>query len=258
MRTTDPHVHLSRSTMLGLTLGFFLFAGVSGCAGAKHLEIIPRNGTALTVVYQPSHQTDTGKDFNEALVCNAIAEAAIASASRTMTFKVWSYDVDTVHHARQGSNTKIEHTCAVDSTGRVSGYAYELRIANSLNPDIFVAIHNNGATRRNACWGFVHEGDSLEPVNRAIAAALVRVVCEASGLENLGVHGDSEPNRNDYRCASTGKLAFYSLDEHVNRAPYRILLEIGDNAASRALLVDPGAQRHIGIAIQREIENLVP
>jgi hypothetical protein len=74
-------------------------------------------------------------------------------------------------------------------------------------------------------------------------------------MENRGVLLDSTTGRNDYRCASTGKLGFYSLDENVNTAPYRVLLEIGDNAASRELLQDPSIQKKIGEAIKRELER---
>ena len=231
---------------------------LAGCAAPERLQISPRNGNEFVIVYQPSHQTDTGRDFNEALTCNAITEYAMAAASGVTVHKVWSYDATDVHHARQGSNTMIAHTSAVDSLGRISGYAYEIRASNAFRPDVFIAIHNNGATNRNGCWGYVHEGDSLEPANRRIAAALVKAVSEAGGLTDLGVHGDSEPNRNDYRCSSTGKLAFYSLDEHVNSAPYRVLLEIGDNELSRSILLDSTAQRRIGAAIEKTIEHLLP
>ncbi len=231
---------------------------LGGCAASERLRITPRDGAGFVIVYQPSHQTDTGRDFNEALTSNAIAEQAIAAASGVTVHKVWSYDATDVHHARQGSNTMIAHTSAVDSLGRISGYAYEVRAANAYHPDVFIAIHNNGATNRNGCWGYVHEGDSLESVNRRIAAALVAAVSKAGGLTDLGVHGDSEPNRNDYRCATTGKLAFYSLDEHVNQAPYRVLLEIGDNEISRAILLDTAAQRRMGVAIEKTIEDLLP
>jgi hypothetical protein len=208
------------------------------------------------VVYQPSHQTDTGVDFNEAEVCNGIAEAALAVADESVEIhKVWSHDAQGLHHSRGGSNTKIDHTSAVDEGGRISGYAYEIQESNRLGPDIFISFHNNGATNKNGCWGFIHEGDSLEPINRMLAAILVEAVCEVSALENLGVHGDSEPNRNDYRCASTGKLCFYSLDENVNRAPVRVLLEIGDNAMSRDLLVNREMQEKIGRAIQQRLEQ---
>jgi hypothetical protein len=208
------------------------------------------------IVFQPSHQTDTGTNFNEALVCNGIVEAALAaSTGAVQVHKAWSYHRDDVHHARQGSNTKTDHTSAVDSLGRISGYAYELRESNKLRPDLFVSIHNNGATKRNACWGFVHEGDPHEQQNRELAKVLVAEICSVSGLENAGVFGDSWPNRNDYRCRNTGKLSFYSLDENVNIAPLRVLLEIGDNMESRSLLVDPAIQKKMGEAIQKVIEQ---
>ena len=72
-------------------------------------------------------------------------------------------------------------------------------------------------------------------------------------MENRGVLLDSTTGRNDYRCAATGKLSFYSLDEQVNTAPYRVLLEIGDNAASRAILTDPEKQKLIGEAIKKAL-----
>ncbi|MHB1313808.1 MAG: hypothetical protein ACYC3L_17450, partial [Gemmatimonadaceae bacterium] len=59
--------------------------------------------------------------------------------------------------------------------------------------------------------------------------------------------------RNDYRCAVTGRLGFYSLDENVNHAPYRVLLEIGDNVVSRALLQDPAKQQVMGAAIKQAL-----
>jgi hypothetical protein len=168
---------------------------------------------------------------------------------------VWSYNVERLHHARAGSNTKIEHSSAVDSLGRLSGYAYEIAESNKLNPDVFVAVHNNGATNRNACWGYVHEGDSGEQGNRDLAGACVQEICRVSVLENGGVLGDSSPNRNDYRCKNTGKLSFYSLDENINKCPVRILLEIGDNKVSYDLLMNPEMQKKIGQAIQSVLER---
>jgi hypothetical protein len=229
---------------------------LTGCATTTQTVLEPRDGSAFVLVYQPSHQTDTGENFNEALVCNAIVDAAIASSTGApRPHKVWSHDAHGLHHARQGSNTRIDHTSAVDSLGRISGYAYELRESNSLQPDIFVSIHNNGATNRHACWGFVHEGDRYEQQNRDLAKELVDEICRVSGLENAGVLGDSSPNRNDYRCKNTGKLSFYSLDENVNTAPIRVLLEIGDNKVSYDFLMDSENRKRIGEAIQRVLER---
>jgi hypothetical protein len=249
------HIHLlSHRAVLPAVLALSLLV-LGGCGSTSQLGSGSTAHKAV-VVYQPSHQSDTGVDFNEALVCNGIAEAAIAASTSIVdVHKVWSYNVDGLHHARQGSNTKIEHTTMVDSLGRISGYSYELQETNKLHPDLFIAIHNNGATNRNACWGYIHEGDDRERQNRELAKELVAAVCAASGLENGGVLGDSSPNRNDYRCKNTGKLSFYSLDENVNRSPIRVLLEIGDNKISYELLMDPSVQKKIGAAIQGVVEK---
>jgi hypothetical protein len=228
----------------------------TGCSSSSQLGSGGRETKKITVVYQPSHQSDTGVNFNEALVCNGIVEAAMAASTGVVNvYKVWSYDVDGLHHARQGSNTKVDHTTAVDSLGRISGYAHEIIEANKLHPDVFIAVHNNGATNRNACWGYVHEGDAGEQRNRDLAKEFVEEICRVSGLENRGVLGDSSPNRNDYRCKNTGKLSFYSVDENINVSPVRVLLEIGDNKVSYDLLMDPAKQKLIGQTIQAVVER---
>lgn len=201
------------------------------------------------IVWQPSHQTDTGVDFSEAEVSNAIAEAAINTLPHLKEYKVWSLGHTEVHHANEGSNTKIEHTSAVID-GKISGYTYEIQEANKHQPDVLIALHNNGGTKRHAVWGYVHFGDSYESQNRELAAILVKAICSATNMENRGVLLDSTTGRNDYRCSTTGKLAFYSLDEHVNTARYRVLLEIGDNQASHDFLKDPSNQQKIGAAIK--------
>lgn len=204
------------------------------------------------IVWQPSHQTDTGKDFSEAETCNAITEAAMHTKPKFREYKVWSLGKTGYHHADSGSNTRIEHTTAVID-GKISGYAYELQESNKLSPNVFISVHNNGGTRRNAVWGYIHYGDKYENENRELAAVLIKSISEASGLENRGVLLDSTTGRNDYRCSSTGKLSFYSLDEHVNVAPYRVLLEIGDNAVSRDLLLSKEGREKIGIAIKNAL-----
>lgn len=209
----------------------------------------------VVVVYQPSHQTDTGRNFNEAAVCNAIAEAAFAANTGTVvTHKVWSHDVPGLRYARRGSNTMVEHTSRVVGDS-LTGYAWELKRSNEIGPHVFVSIHNNGGTNRNAIWGYVHEGDRYEPANRELVGKIVEAIVDVTGLENRGVWLDSSTGRNDYRCETTGQLAFYSLDENVNKAPYRVLLEIGDNQVSRAILEDPAKQKAIGEAIQRVLEE---
>jgi hypothetical protein len=204
------------------------------------------------VVWQPSHQTDTGKDFSEAAVCNGIVEAAIGASPKLKEFKVWSLNEPNLHHPNVGSNTIVEHTSAVID-GKISGYAYELKQANKKKPDVFISVHNNGGTKRHAIWGFIHDGDQYEAENRALAARLVDAISAVTDLENRGVQLDSSTGRNDYTCKTTGKRAFYSLDEHVNTAKYRVLLEVGDNGVSKDFLENPANQQKMGRAIKAEL-----
>ncbi|MES2418721.1 MAG: N-acetylmuramoyl-L-alanine amidase [Bacteroidota bacterium] len=204
------------------------------------------------VVWQPSHQTDTGKDFSEAATCNGIVEAAMGAKPKLKEYKVWSLNQPNLHHNNVGSNTVVEHTTAVID-GKISGYAFELQESNKKNPDVFIAIHNNGGTKRHAIWGYIHEGDSYESENSALAARLVAAITAATDLENRGVLFDSSTGRNDYICKTTGKRAFYSLDENVNTAKYRVLLEIGDNGVSKAFLEDPVNQQKMGNALKTEL-----
>ena len=204
------------------------------------------------IVWQPSHQTDTGKDFREAATCGAIVDAAMETKPHLKEYKVWSLGRTDVHHADSGSNTMLAHTTTVVD-GKMSGYAYELQEANKKHPEIFIAVHNNGGTKRNAIWGYIHYGDKYENENREFAARLIKAVSSATTLENRGVLLDSTTGRNDYRCKTTGKLGFYSLDENINSAPYRVLLEIGDNAASRELLISTDGRKKIGEALKLEL-----
>jgi N-acetylmuramoyl-L-alanine amidase len=206
----------------------------------------------VAVVWQPSHQTDTGKDFSEALTCNGIVQAAMAIQPLKKEFKVWSLGKSQYNYADSGSNTKILHTTSVIN-GKITGYAYELNKSNKKHPKVFIAVHNNGGTKRHAVWGYIHYGDAHEAENRELSGRLVKAICDATGMENRGVLLDSTTGRNDYRCRNTNKLSFYSLDENVNTAPYRTLLEIGDNAASHDFLKDPKNQKIIGEAIKKEL-----
>jgi len=204
------------------------------------------------IIWQPSHQTDTGKDFSEAKTCNAIIEAAMAVKPKLKEFKVWSLNETDLHHQNVGSNTVIEHTTAIID-GKISGYAYELQESNKKNPDVFIAVHNNGGTKRHAIWGYIHEGDEFEAENKKLASRLVAAICAVTDLENRGVLFDSSTGRNDYICKSTGKKAFYSLDENVNTAKYRVLLEVGDNGVSKDFLENPANQKKMGEALKAEL-----
>ena len=218
-----------------------MFALCAPCAaGGKGLPV---------VVFQPSHQSDTGTNYNEAQTCNAIVDYAMSSRPRYEEYKVWSYFQKGLHHANTGTNTLIAHTSALED-GKISGYAWELRRSNDFNPLVFISVHNNSGTGRHAVWGYIHEGDKYQDENRRLANFILEEIALATDLENRGVHYDSSAGRNDYRCAVTGKLAFYSIDENVNNAPYRVVLEIGDSEKSRQFLLAEENRFKLGAAIK--------
>lgn len=212
--------------------------------------------STATVVWQPSHQTDTGEDFDESAVCGSIVDAAMAAEPALPERKVWSRGVKGLHHADSGTNTLVAHTSAVVG-GKKSGYAYELDLSNAVKPLVFVGVHNNGGTKRHAVWAFVHDGDRHEAQSRRLARLLLEEVAAATDLQDRGTHLDSSTGRNDYRCKATGRLAFYSIDENVNTAPYRVLMEIGDIDASREFLQDPANQRKLGEALKRGVARFL-
>jgi hypothetical protein len=215
-----------------------------------------RAGGGTVVVFQPSHQTDTGENYSEAATANAMVEYAMRTPPFYDEHKVWSYGVPGLHHSDAGTNTLIAHTSATEA-GKLSGYAWELRRSNELSPKVFIGVHNNSGTGRHAVWGYIHDGDPLMEENRRLANILIEEIARATDLENRGTHLDSSTGRNDYRCAATGRLAFYSIDENVNRAPYRVLLEIGDIEKNRAFLLDDGARRAVGAAIKRGLQRFL-
>ncbi len=213
-------------------------------------------GDLPRVVFQPSHQTDTGENYNEALTASAMVDYAMAAAPHYDEHKVWSYGRKDLHHADAGTNTLIAHTSALED-GRLSGYAWELARSNELAPLVFIGVHNNSGSGRHAVWGYIHDGDPLEAANRRLSDILIEEISRATDLENRGTHLDSSTGRNDYRCAATGRLAFYSVDENVNKAPYRVLLEIGDMEANRPFLLDDASRRAVGEAIKRGLKRFI-
>jgi len=208
------------------------------------------------VVFQPSHQSDTGENYNEARTADAMVEYALHEPPYYDEHKVWSYFQPGLHHADTGTNTLIAHTTALED-GKLSGYAWELKRSNELAPLVFIGVHNNSGTGRHALWGYIHDGDPLMAENRRLSDILIEEIARATDLENRGTHLDSSTGRNDYRCAATGRLAFYSIDENVNRAPYRVLLEIGDIEKSRAFLLDERSRQAVGAAIKRGLARFL-
>ena len=104
IRTRDRRSPAATTARCLLLLAPMLF---SACGASKQLGSGNAQGE-LVIVYQPSHQSDTGVNFNEALVSNAIVEAAMAASTGVAkVYKVWSYNVEGVHHAWREATRKL-------------------------------------------------------------------------------------------------------------------------------------------------------
>lgn len=71
-----------RKSLLPVLGAIVLFGSSCHSAARATTKAAPARVKAGTpvIVWQPSHQTDTGADFNEAAVSNGIAEAAMKSS----------------------------------------------------------------------------------------------------------------------------------------------------------------------------------
>ena len=107
---------MKKSFLLLLSPAFFIALSCNRYVAGK---------SKPTIVWQPSHQTDTGKDFSEAATCNGIVEAAMAYEPAAKEYKVWSLGKEEYHHADSGSNTVIGHTTAIED-GKISGYVSQV------------------------------------------------------------------------------------------------------------------------------------
>ena len=230
-----------------LPLAFFLFLPGALCPAGQFKTV---------VVFQPSHQSDTGENYNEARTADAMVQYAMGEPPYFDEHKVWSYFQPGLHNADTGTNTLIAHTSAVEG-GKISGYAWELARSNELQPLVFIGVHNNSGSGHHAVWGYIHDGDLMMTENRKLSDVLIEEIARATDLENRGTHLDSSTGRNNYRCASTGRLAFYSIDENVNYAHYRVLLEIGDIEKSGPLLLDEEFRMAVGAAIKRGLARFL-
>lgn len=233
--------------MKGLPLVLFLLLPGALCRAGQVKPV---------VVFQPSHQTDTGENYNEARTADAMVQYAMSEPPYFDEHKVWSYPQPGLHHSDTGTNTLKAHTSALEGR-KLSGYAWELSRSNALQPLVFIGVHNNSGTGRHALWGYIHDGDILMEENRKLSNILIEEIARATDLENRGTHLDSTTGRNDYRCAATGRLAFYSVDENVNYAPYRVLLEIGDIEKSGPKLLDEEFRKAVGGAIKRGLARFL-
>jgi hypothetical protein len=160
----------------------------------------------LVIAWQPSHQNDTGKGYHEYVVCGDIVDRAMAKLTQFTNVKAWD-----LKHGLTGSNNfkpTPKNTPAFD---------VELATANKAHADVFVAVHNDGG----APSGVLGEYLPGDVASQALCKKMVASICARTGLRSRGVRA----------------VRLYSFETVRNKAKYKVLLEIGDNAADLKFLM---------------------
>lgn len=199
--------------------------------------------TTSGVVLQPSHQTDTdtGVEADRAAKIAAYTMRAIKPKNKS---SVSSYPNQTsLEYWKSGSNA-----CKKTTAGG-TGYAWEIAESNKKSPDYFISIHSNSGTDGKEVMGIYHEGDSA---SQQFAQELVSAVSKVTNFREK-VIDDNYP-RSD--CAglggrhvdAEGDPALYSIDPKVNKAKYKIILEVGDNVKNPHFWT-PANMKRVGDAI---------
>jgi len=170
------------------------------------------------IAWQPSHQADTGADWEEYVICGDIVDRVIALLPEFTHVKAWEIGMGL--SGANGYRPKPINTPAFDS---------EVGKANAAGATVFVAVHNDGGAP-SGILGMCMPGDAT---SRALAEKLKAALVSATGLPDRGMREER----------------LYSLEAQRNKADARLLLEIGDNKADRAFLLDEGNRQAIAVAL---------
>ena len=178
-------------------------------------------GTRTVIAWNPSHQDDNGVDgWHEYAVCGDIAK-------RTMVLLTGF------------SNVLCWETGMGLSSKNVESLKAETTMGNVARAQVFIAVHVNGGSGS----GFTGEYFPGDSVSGQYAEAILRSV------------------------AATMKMTFYYvrprqglvvLDPAYNDAPIRVLLELGDNVADRALLASAAGRQRLAAALAKAVEDNTP
>jgi N-acetylmuramoyl-L-alanine amidase len=177
--------------------------------------------TTMVIAWNPSHQDDTGADgWHEYAVCGDIAKRTMALLSDFTNVLCW----DTSAGLSSKSSTALKSECDK---------------ANAANAQIFIAIHVNGG----AGSGFTGDYYAGDTASGKFGEAVLKSAGATMGMTFYYVKPRSD---------------LYVLNPAHNKAPIRVLLELGDNVADRALLTSAEGRQKLATALAKAVKENVP
>ena len=177
--------------------------------------------TGTVIAWNPSHQDDTGANgWHEYIVCGDIAKRTMTLLPGFTNVLCWKTGMGLT----SGSDAALKSECDR---------------ANAAHAQIFIAVHVNGGSPSGVS-GEYYTGDSS---SARYAQALLRSVADTMGMTYLGVVATSD---------------LYVLSPTRNKAPIRVLLELGDNVADRALLMSKEGRQRLAAALAKAVRDNAP
>ncbi len=192
----------------------------TGPATTSHSDstVVVEKGTVIA--WNPSHQDDTGTDWDEYLVCGDIARRTMALLPDFTNVLSWETGMGLI-------------------TGDVAALKAECDQANAAHAQIFIAVHVNSSVS-SGFTGRYYTGDSS---SGRYAEALLKSVAATMGLAYHPVHARSD---------------LYVLNPGNNLAPIRVLLECGGNKIDRAWLSTEDGRQRLAAALAKAVSENTP
>lgn len=192
---------------------------LAGIAPTAAEGVAPRPTRRSSVIaWQPSHQADTGVDWEEYVICGDIVDRTIALLPEFTHVKAWETGMGLF--GSNGYRPQPKNAAAFDS---------EIAKANAARATVFISVHNDGGAP-SGILGMCMPSDGR---SRALAERLKAALLSATGLPDRGIREER----------------LYSLEPERNKAGTRLLLEIGDNKADRAFLLEDANRQAIAEAL---------
>jgi N-acetylmuramoyl-L-alanine amidase len=177
--------------------------------------------TRTVIAWNPSHQDDTGPSgWHEYAISGDIAKRTMTLLPGFTNVLCWRTDM------------------GLTSSGDAALRA-ECEKANTAHAQVFIAVHVDGGAASGVS-GDYYAGDSA---SARYAEALLRSVAATMGMAFLSVRP---------------RLDLLVLKPVNNKAPIRVLLELGDNVADRALLTSAKGRQRLATALAEAVKENTP
>jgi N-acetylmuramoyl-L-alanine amidase len=182
----------------------------------------PGGKAASTVIaWNPSHQDDTGGNgWHEYAVCGDIAKRTMALLPQFTNVLCWE----------TGMGLTSKNDASLKS---------ECHKANAAHAQVFIAVHVNGGSE-SGLMGDYYTGDSA---SARYGEAVLKSVAATMGMTFFYVKPRSD---------------LFVLKPVNNKAPIRVLLELGDNVADRAVLTSTEGRRRLAAALAKAVQENTP